>query len=84
MCFVPGDDRHVKINGRYARWPLGGARAAAGDSRRDNGTHFFLPLHQIVSIECHVKSGRSSAISNCKMPLEAGFFSQKRSIIQKK
>ena len=25
-----------------------------------------------MSIECHVKSGRSSAISNCKMPLEAG------------
>ena len=68
---------------RYARWPAGGARAASC-SRCDNGTHFFLPLHQIVSIECHVKSGRSSAISNCKMPLEAGLFSQKRSIMQKK
>ena len=77
MCFVPGDDRHVKINGGTP----GGRQAALG---RDNGTHFFLPLHQIVSIECHVKSGRSSAISNCKMPLEAGLFSQKRSIMQKK
>ena len=86
MCFVPGDDRHVKINGGTpgGRQAALGRRGAAGDSRRDNGTHFFLPLHQIVSIECHVKSGRSSAISNCKMPLEAGLFSQKRSIMQKK